>query len=127
VDLGGRLGWLRLAVTLGVPVVPMVTIGGQETAFFLCRGEKLARFLQLDRRLGIHELPLSFALPWGFNVGDLLGHIPLPAKMVVQALAPVDVRETYGKDLRAAYRGITGEMQRALDELAARRRFPIIG
>jgi 1-acyl-sn-glycerol-3-phosphate acyltransferase len=127
VDLGGRLGWVRLAMNFGVPVVPMVTIGGQETALFLTRGEGLARTLRLDRLLGIHELPLSLALPWGVNIGDLLGHLPLPAKMIVQALPPIDVQATYGKNLRAAYADITGQMQAALDELAAERRFPVLG
>ena len=47
VDFGGRKGFLRLALRKDVPIVPMVTIGGQETALFLSRGERLAR---LDRR-----------------------------------------------------------------------------
>ncbi|WP_202819036.1 1-acyl-sn-glycerol-3-phosphate acyltransferase [Actinosynnema sp. ALI-1.44] len=123
IDLGGRHGWARLARDHNVPVVPAVAIGGQETALFLTRGETLARALRLDRLFGIRELPLSIALPWGLNVGDFLGHIPLPAKIVIQLLPPM----TVGDDPRAAYREITGRMQAALTGMAAERRFPVIG
>ncbi len=34
-----------------VPIVPVVTVGGQETALFLSRGDWLARLLRLDRLL----------------------------------------------------------------------------
>jgi hypothetical protein len=41
------------------------------------RGESLARALRLDRYFRLHVLPISPGLPWGVNVGDLLGHVPL--------------------------------------------------
>jgi 1-acyl-sn-glycerol-3-phosphate acyltransferase len=123
IDLGGRLGWARLARDHGIPVVPAVAIGGQETALFLTRGESLARTLRLDRLFGIHELPLSIALPWGLNIGDFFGHIPLPSKIIVQLLPPM----TIGDDLDVAYREVTGRMQDTLTEMATHRRFPVIG
>src|SRR3954452_14606152 len=49
VDFGGRKGYLRLALEKDVPIVPVVAIGGQETALFLSRGDRLARVLGLDR------------------------------------------------------------------------------
>src|SRR6266516_3963746 len=39
VDFGGRKGFIRLALEQDVPIVPVVAIGGQETALFLSRGE----------------------------------------------------------------------------------------
>ena len=45
VDFGGRRGFIRLAKSRGVPLVPVVAIGGQETALFLSRGERIARLL----------------------------------------------------------------------------------
>ena len=43
VDFSGRKGFMRLALEQDVPIVPVVAIGGQETALFLSRGEGLAR------------------------------------------------------------------------------------
>src|SRR3954466_5535952 len=49
VNFNRRKGWIRLALDNDVPVVPLVAIGGQETALFLSRGERLARLLRLDQ------------------------------------------------------------------------------
>ena len=43
VDFAGRRGFVRLALDHDVPIVPVVAIGGQETALFLSQGEGLAR------------------------------------------------------------------------------------
>ncbi len=43
VDFAGRKGFIRLALAADVPIVPVVTIGGQETALFLSRGAWLAK------------------------------------------------------------------------------------
>ena len=75
---GGRQGWIRLALEKDVPIVPVVSIGGQETALFVTRGQRAARALQLDKLLRLKTLPLSISFPWGLLPGDL-PHIPLPA------------------------------------------------
>ena len=124
VDFGGRKGFIRLAQSKGVPLVPVVAIGGQETALFLSRGERLARLLGLDRMFRLKVLPVSLALPWGLNVGDMLGHIPLPAKITIQVLEPVDVS---GMDVDEAYELVTTEMQRTLAGLAEERSAPVLG
>src|SRR5579862_4189825 len=98
VDFGGRKGFIRLALDQKVPIVPVVAIGGQETALFLTRGERLARLLALDRLLRLKVLPISLALPWGLNVGDMLGHIPLPAKITIETLPAIHLREEFGPD-----------------------------
>jgi len=129
VEFAGREGFVRLALATGVPIVPVVSIGGQETALFLTRGEGLARALGLDRRFRLKVLPVSLALPWGLDVGDFLGHIALPAKITIQVLEPIDLRERFGPspDVDAVYDTITELMQRTLDALASERRWPVIG
>ena len=129
IDFGDRKGWIRLALEEDVPVVPVVAIGGQETALFLSRGEILASILQLDRLFRLKVLPISIAAPWGLNVGDFLGHIPLPAKITVETLPPIHLREEFGDDpdLDEVYDHVTRLMQETLDALAAERRLPVIG
>ena len=129
VDFDRREGFIALALERDVPVVPVVSIGGQETALFLTRGERLARALRLDRAAHLHVLPISIALPWGLNVGDLLGHVPLPAQITVQVLEPIRLRERFGNDpdLDEVYDHLIVLMQRALDDLADERRIPVLG
>jgi 1-acyl-sn-glycerol-3-phosphate acyltransferase len=129
VDFAGRRGFIRLALEHDVPIVPVVSIGGQETALFLSRGETLSRLLGLDRLLRLKVLPISIAAPWGINVGDFLGHVPLPAKITVEALPPIRLREEFGgePDVDEAYEHVVRVMQETLDALAAERRLPLIG
>jgi 1-acyl-sn-glycerol-3-phosphate acyltransferase len=124
VDFGGRRGFVRLAKEHGVPLVPVVSIGGQETALFVSRGEWLARLLGLDRMFRLKVLPISIALPWGLNVGDMLGHLPLPAKITIQVLPPIDVRDL---DVDEAYDLVVEQMQNTLAALQAERRLPVVG
>jgi 1-acyl-sn-glycerol-3-phosphate acyltransferase len=129
VDFGGRKGFIRLALDQDVPIVPVVSVGGQETALFLSRGDRLAKALSLDRVFRLKVLPISLAIPWGLNVGDFLGHVPLPAKITTEVLPPIDLREQFGPDpdVDEVYDHVTTVMQATLDSLAAERRFPLIG
>jgi 1-acyl-sn-glycerol-3-phosphate acyltransferase len=124
VDFGGRKGFIRLAKEKGVPLVPVVSAGGQETAFFLSRGEGLAKALGLDRMFRLKVLPVSLALPWVLNVGDMFGHIPLPAKITIEVLPAIDVSEM---DVDEAYELVLDRMQRSLTAMQAQRRLPVIG
>ena len=109
--------------------MPVVSIGGQETALFLSRGERLARLLALDRAFRLKVLPISLALPWGLNIGDMIGHIPLPAKITIEALPPIDLLAEFGPepDPSEVYDHLMRTMQDTLDALASERRLPVIG
>ena len=124
-----RKGFIRLALEENVPIVPVVTIGGQETALFLSRGERLARVFALDRLVRLKVLPISLALPWGLNVGDLLGHLPLPAKITIERCRRSTCAPSSGPIPTSTRFTTTSQrlMQDALDALAAERRFPVIG
>jgi 1-acyl-sn-glycerol-3-phosphate acyltransferase len=130
IEFGGRKGFIDLALDERVPLVPVVAIGGQETGLFLTRGQTLARLLMLDRLLRIKVLPVVLGPPFGVSVLDLpMPRIPLPAKIEVRVLPPIDLRERFGDDADrdAVYEQVTGEMQRALDELARERDLPLLG
>jgi 1-acyl-sn-glycerol-3-phosphate acyltransferase len=129
VDFGGRKGFIRLALEQDVPIVPVVAVGGQETALFLTPGDRLARLMSLDRLLRLKLLPISIALPWGLNVGDLLGHIPLPAKLTIETLPAIHLRDEFGPDpdIDDVYDHLIRLMQETLDALASERRLPVLG
>ena len=129
VDFAHRTGFVRLALELGVPIVPVVAIGGQETALFLGQGERIARLLHLHRLLRVDVAPVQIAPPLGVTVFDLPGRVPLPAKITVEVLPVIDLEAELGADPDpdAAYELVTGRMQDALDELADARTFPILG
>jgi 1-acyl-sn-glycerol-3-phosphate acyltransferase len=129
VDFAGRKGFIRLALDRDVPIVPVVSIGGQETALFLSRGERLAKLLGLNRMFRLKVLPISIALPWGLNVGDMLGHVPLPAKITTEVLPAIDLREEFGKDpdVDEIYHELIARMQGTLTALDEERRLPLLG
>src|SRR5919108_396367 len=117
-------GFVKLALDAGVPIVPIVSVGGQETAIFVSHGDRLAKLLRLDKLLRLKTLPVNLSLPWILNIGDFLGHLPLPAKITVQVMEPIDLRERYGRnpDRLEIYDDITAMMQEQLTGLAAERR-----
>ena len=129
VEFGGRKGFIRLALERGVPIVPVVAIGGQETALFATRGERAAELTGWARLTRIKVLPVAFAPPFGVTVLDLPGRIPLPSKITIEVRPAIDVTERFGPDPdhERVYDAITGEMQDTLAELQAERTLPVIG
>ena len=127
VDFNGRTGYVRTAIEAGVPIVPTVSIGAQETQLFLTRGHWLARKLGLTKaRMDI--LPVSFGFPFGLSV-LFPPNVPLPAKVVTEVLEPIDVVAQFGDDPDVAEvdEYVRSVMQAALDRLAGQRRLPILG
>ncbi len=128
VDFGGRKGFIRLALRMKVPIQPIVSIGSQETALFLTRGERLAKLTRLDRLLRLKTAPIMLGLPFGLT-SAVFGHFPLPAKIRVQVMPKIDLRERYGEepDIDQVYTDVISSMQDVMDSLAEERRLPVIG
>ncbi|ORX00116.1 1-acyl-sn-glycerol-3-phosphate acyltransferase [Mycolicibacillus trivialis] len=128
IDFGGRTGYVRAALNAGVPIVPSVSIGGQQSQLFLSRGEWLAKALRLDKLFRAKILPVSFGFPFGLSA-VVPPNLPLPTKIVTQVLDPIDIVAEFGEDpdIEAVDAHVRSVMQDALDELAAERRFPVIG
>jgi 1-acyl-sn-glycerol-3-phosphate acyltransferase len=129
VDFGGRTGFLRLALRKSVPIVPMLTLGGQETALFLSRGERLAKLTGAARVMRLKTIPIVVGFPFGLSVGGFPPVVPLPAKVTIELLDPIDLREKYGPDpdVDQIYRDLMATMQKTLTSLQGERRFPVLG
>ncbi|MCG5434193.1 acyltransferase family protein [Mycobacterium sp. MYCO198283] len=127
IDFAGRTGYVRTAIETGVPIVPAVSIGAQETQLFLARGDSIARRLGL-KKARLEILPVSVGFPFGLSV-IFPPNLPLPSKIVTQVLDPIDVIAEFGDDpdISAVDAHVRKVMQAALDELARERRFPVLG
>lgn len=127
VDFNGRKGYVRTAIESGVPIVPMVSIGAQETQLFLARGDSIARRLGLNK-LRAEILPISVGFPFGLSV-FFPPNVPLPSKIVTRILEPIDIAAEFGDnpDVEMVDLHVRAVMQKALDELARERRFPVLG
>jgi 1-acyl-sn-glycerol-3-phosphate acyltransferase len=128
IDFNGRTGYIRTAIEAGVPIVPIVSIGGQETQFFLTRGTWLAKRLGFIKRLTRSEMvPVSAGFPFGVMLGGM--NLPLPSKIVTQVLPAIDLTARFGDepDVAGVDAYVRRVMQKALDKLAGQRRFPVLG
>jgi 1-acyl-sn-glycerol-3-phosphate acyltransferase len=129
IDFAGRTGYVKAALNAGVPIVPTVAIGGQESQLFLSRGTEIAKALgPVARAFRTKILPVSFGFPFGLSVVLPL-NVPLPAKITMQALTPIDIVAEFGEDpdIDEVDAHVRRVMQRALDDLARERRLPILG
>ena len=125
VDLRGRSAYVRLAMRYGIPVVPIVALGGHNTLVVLSDGERIARALGLDR-LGVPRIPVIWSLPFGITAG--FHHtLPLPVRIDIAFGRPIrlqgftDARRRPAEAVEACHLHIERRMQRMLDSLVAAR------
>lgn len=133
IGFGGRTGYVTTAIEAGVPIVPTVSIGAQESQLFLTRGTWLSHALgltKLGHKLGRSEImPITFGFPFGFSILSMPINFPLPTKIVTEVLKPIDIAAEFGDnpDIGEVDRRVRSVMQTVLNRMARRRRFPILG
>jgi 1-acyl-sn-glycerol-3-phosphate acyltransferase len=129
VNFAGRMGFVRLALEHDVPVVPVVALGGQETALFLGRGRRIARALRLDQLARLKVMPPVLGPPFGVTVLDFPPRFPLPAKIRIRVMPPIDLGHELGSrpDVEEGYKLVTSRMQRTLTRLDSNRAVPVVG
>ena len=134
--LGGRMGFVRTAIRLGVPIVPVATVGGHDTVFVLSEGQWIANGLDrvsgLKKKLRGSQLPIVAGIPFGLTIETIPTHLPLPAKIRTELLDPVHVdhdpeRVNDREYVNSIYLEVESSIQNAMDRLAKQRRFPIFG
>ncbi len=131
--LGGRRGFIRLAIRSGVPIVPVATVGGHDTLFVLSEGRGLAKVLKLKERMRSDVAPITLSWPFGVTLHlTPFQHIPLPAKIRTELLEPIypENDPTLADDqeyVDAMYELVESRIQEGMDALAKKRKFPIFG
>jgi 1-acyl-sn-glycerol-3-phosphate acyltransferase len=131
--LGGRKGFIRLAMSAGVPIVPVATVGGHDTLFVLSEGRGLAKLLKLKERMRSEVAPITLSWPLGLALHITpFQHLPLPAKIRTRIMDPIyldsdPARLNDQEYVDARYAEIEASIQVGMDELAKKRWFPIFG
>jgi 1-acyl-sn-glycerol-3-phosphate acyltransferase len=131
--LGGRTGFIRLAMSAGVPIVPVATVGGHDTLFVLSEGRGLAKALKLKERMRSDVAPITLSWPLGIALHlTPFQHIPLPAKIRTRIMDPIYLDSDPARlddqaYVNAMYKQIEGTIQAGMDELAKKRKFPVFG
>ena len=129
--LGGRLGFVKMAIRAGVPIVPLSTVGGADAMPVLTSGRRLAGWLQLDKLLRIKRFPIALSVPWGLAPA-VRPELPLPTRIRTSFQEPVEVdhdpdRADDEDYVRAKYDEVRERIQGGMDVLARRRRLPLFG
>jgi 1-acyl-sn-glycerol-3-phosphate acyltransferase len=129
--LAGRMGFVKLAIRTGVPIVPIATVGGPDSMPVLATGRRLARWLALDRIVRLKMFPIALQVPWGVSPA-LLPEIPLPTKIRTAFQDPISLGDDPARAeddayVAARYEEVRRSIQRGMDALARRRRLPLFG
>jgi 1-acyl-sn-glycerol-3-phosphate acyltransferase len=133
VVLGGRTGFIRMAIRTNTPIVPVATVGGHDTLFVLSEGRWLAKLLNLKKHMRSEVAPITLSFPLGLAIHVTpLQHIPLPAKIRTAFLEPVyfDGDPELANDpayVQRKYQEVEHRIQAGMDQLAKRRKFPVFG
>lgn len=132
VDLGGHDTFVQLAFRYGLPVVPVVNVGGHEVYLTVLSSERLARLTGAQRRLRLKRLNVNLGLPWGIWATPFVPYLPLPSRITYRVGPPFDFPRSEHlaanpHAVRAGYRSVHASMQGMVDELAAARRYPVVG
>jgi 1-acyl-sn-glycerol-3-phosphate acyltransferase len=122
VFLGGRTGFIRLALRERVPIVPVVSAGAQETYIVLTRGARLAKAMGTERWLRSSSFPIVLSWPLGLTSG-WLPYVPLPSQITIRFgrkiewpdLAPGQADDD--EVVAACYREVHAVMQGMADSL----------
>lgn len=115
IDWRGRTGFASVAITSGVPVIPVVSVGVNNGFIFLTSGQLLGRLLyqrvlRLGRAYEDYRDPLVVGLV----------PLPLPLSMAVHFPLPCKVRYVVGEPVYPAGDLQDAEGQEAEKELARR-------
>lgn len=119
---GERMGFVRVALRSGAPIVPVVSAGAHDAFRVLTDGRELVARLGLKRIARVEVFPVTLCLPWGISFGASF-YWPLPVRIRIRVLAPIrwpDLPAEAADDDRIVWRcreEVRDAMQAALTDL----------
>jgi 1-acyl-sn-glycerol-3-phosphate acyltransferase len=133
IDFFGHYGYIRTALKAGVPILPVVGIGGGETLFVLSSGQQLAKRSRITKMMKLHSWPIYWSFPFGWHIGHLPNiSLPLPSQITISVLPPIYLADYTAEDandeakLEEINERVTSMMQIEMN-LLAKGRIPFIG
>lgn len=131
IRFGERMGFIRTALRHQVPIIPVVSVGAHEVFYSLTEGKRLARLMRFDKMFRIKAVPLTIGFPLGLTPAGIF-HIPLPSKVKVRVLEPMHFDEPASAEhdpevVQRLYGRVVDRMQAAVDDMAAERKWPVLG
>jgi 1-acyl-sn-glycerol-3-phosphate acyltransferase len=123
IELGGRKGFIKLALRERAPIVPVVSVGTHEQWIVLTRGDRLAKLLRTKEWLRLETFPIVLSAPWGLTLG-IFPYLPMPAQTSIafsKAIAWPELDPAAAEDpviVQRCYDEVRAAMQRSMDELA---------
>lgn len=127
--LNGQRGFIKLALEMATPIVPLISYGAHSTLIVLAEVYDQLQAITQGRipwLLGIDPgvFPIYLGLPWGLAIGPL-PNIPFPRPFHTRVCPPI-VFDRSGKAaardrayVDACYHQVEQAMQTALDQLVA--------
>jgi len=127
VMFGPRRGYVRLALSEGVPIIPVVSAGSHDVWWVVSDGRWLSRLLRTHKFLRTDVLPITVSIPWGLTVGAP-PFVPLPVPIFIDVLEPISFERSGPEAANDAsyvdecHQRVLDSMQLRLDQLMEERR-----
>jgi 1-acyl-sn-glycerol-3-phosphate acyltransferase len=127
VIFGPRRGYVRLALSEGVPIIPVVSAGSHDVWWVVSDGRWLSRLLRTHKFLRTDVLPITVSVPWGLTVGAP-PFVPLPVPIFIDVLEPIFFERSGPEAADDAsyvdecHQRVLDSMQLRLDQLMEERR-----
>ncbi len=118
VCFSGRKGYARLALELGVPIVPVAHAGAHESLVVIATGRRIAKAFGLHRLARADVWPVHLSLPWGLAVGPV-PHLPVPVRFDYRIGPPVELPESHLPGTRPSDSAIEAYDERVREALQA--------
>lgn len=134
VDFGGRAGFVRLARSARVPIVPVAFCGSHAAYIVLPGARRIASALGLSGLLGVGAFPFTAGsvlllgtlvtpgLRRLWPLAALLAALPLPTRVDLEVLEPITVDDAESDQAAAAR--VEAAIQEAVTRMARGRRTP---